>query len=58
MRKRSVKVARDSLEDMLRRIHPYLPVTPKEEPEEEAAWKLVDPRVIPIVTAKENKNTA
>ena len=35
-----LKKAMESLEDILERIKPYLPETPKAEPKEERQWKL------------------
>jgi hypothetical protein len=37
---KKIEQAKDSLDDILKRIGPYMPKTPKEEPTKERQWKM------------------
>lgn len=44
---KKIEQAKESLEDILRRIGPYMPKTPKAEPTEERQWKMSKDAICP-----------
>lgn len=44
---KKINEAKESLEDILRRIHPYIPKTPQEKTEKPKEWRSVDTHAFP-----------
>lgn len=45
------KAAQESLNDILRRISPYIPKTPKSEEKQPKTWKLVSNGTLPPINS-------
>jgi hypothetical protein len=54
--KKSVKSATESLQEMLRRIGPFLPKPPKPEPKEHKTWETISEGTFPPMPIPKCKN--
>jgi len=53
-KKTNIDSARESLEDILRRIKPYMPKKPQGKPEEPKEWHPVDSHTFPPMSSSEH----
>jgi len=51
---KNIKAARQSLDEILKRIEPYMPKLPKEEKKPSRTWQIVDSHVLPPLNSLGN----
>ena len=52
---RNIEAARESLDEMLKRIGPYIPKKPKMKKKTTQTWQIVDSRVLPPINSLGNR---